>query len=94
MGRLRKWVARLERETRGDTVRIPQADGTVAVFPRDAYRDAFLNAMDRIGAGEDAPSRHPLLEAAANSPDPKWRESYFGDIDFEGVTEPVDELFE
>jgi hypothetical protein len=37
--------------------------------------------MERLGAGEDAPPRHPLLEAAANSTDPRWAESFFGDID-------------
>lgn len=91
---MRRWIAKLEREAAGDVVRIPQSDGGMAVFPRHAYEDAFLNAMDRIGAGEHAPPRHPLLEAAANSPDPRWREAYFGDIDYPEATELVDELFE
>lgn len=91
---LRSRLRRLERVAEGELITIPQPDGTVAKFPASAYRDAFLNAMDRLGAGENAPPRHPLLIAAQNSSDPKWRGDYFSDIDFEGATEPVPDLSE
>jgi hypothetical protein len=67
-------LRRLARLAEGDIIEIPQRDGTVARFPETAIREAYLNAMDRIGAGPDAPPRHPLLEAARNSSDPRWRE--------------------
>jgi hypothetical protein len=66
----------------------------VARFPRSAYREAFLNAVDRIGAGEDAPPRHPLVGAARNSSDPRWRKYYFSDIDCDGSTAVVKDLSE
>jgi hypothetical protein len=67
---LRDKLRRLERASREELVDMPQQDGTVARFPKSAYKEAFLNAVDRLGAGEAAPPRHPLLEAAANSSDP------------------------
>ncbi len=91
---LRSRLRRLERAAKGMEISVPQQDGTVARFPASAYREAFLNAMDRLGAGENAPPRHPLLIAAQNSSDPKWREDYFGDIDFEGSTDPIPDLSE
>jgi hypothetical protein len=94
LGRLRGRLRRLERASEQDMISIPQQDGTTAKFPRSAYREAFVCALDRIGAGEDAPPRHPLLEAARNSSDPRWRESYFSDIDFEGSTAPIEDLSE
>ncbi len=89
-GRLR----RLERAAEGELISIPQQDGTVARFPRSACEAAFLNALDRLGADEDAPPRHPLLEAAANSSDPHWSNGFFSDIDYAGSTEPVKDLSE
>ncbi len=91
---MRNRLRRLERASREETVDIPQQDGTVKRFPKRAYEEAFLNAVDRLGAGEDAPPRHPLLEAAANSSDPRWRNSFFSDIDYEGSTDPVEDLSE
>jgi hypothetical protein len=94
MGRLRGWLRRLERQSEGEVITIPQQDGTVARFPESAAREAFMNAMDRLGAGPDAPPRHPLLEAARNSSDPRWRDSCFGDIDYPGATMPLEDLSE
>ena len=91
---MRDRVQRLERLLEGEFISIPQRDGSIKRFPPCAFEEAFLCAMARIGAGEDAPPRHPLLEAARNSSDPRWRESYFSDIDYEGVTEPVEDLSE
>jgi hypothetical protein len=50
--------------------------------------------MERLGAGEDAPPRHPLLEPARSSSDPRWRKSYFSDIAYEGSTALVEDLSE
>ena len=91
---MRDRVQRLERLLEGEFISIPQRDGSIKRFPPCAFEEAFLCAMARIGAGEDAPPRHPLLEAARNSSDPRWRESYFSDIDYEGATEPVEDLSE
>jgi hypothetical protein len=91
---VRDRVQRLERLLEGEFISIPQKDGSIKRFPPCAFEEAFLCAMARIGAGEDAPPRHPLLEAARNSSDPRWRESYFSDIDYEGATEPVEDLSE
>lgn len=91
---LRDKLRRLERASREETTDIPQQDGTVRRFPKSAYKEAFLNAVDRLGAGEDAPPRHPLLEAAANSSDPRWRNGAFGDDDHDGSTDPVEDLSE
>jgi hypothetical protein len=91
---VRDRVQRLERLLEGEFISIPQKDGSIKRFPPCAFEEAFLCAMARIGAGEDAPPRHPLLEAARNSSEPRWRESYFSDIDYEGATEPVEDLSE
>jgi hypothetical protein len=95
MGRLRGWLRRLERESEGEMVSIPQQNGSVARFPQSAYKEAFLNVVDRMGGGgADVPPRHPLLEAARNSSDPRWRESFFSDIDYDGTANPVPDLSE
>ena len=91
---LKDRLRHLERKGAEALITIPQKDGSIKRFPPCAFEEAFLCAMARIGAGEDAPPRHPLLEAARNSSDPRWRESYFSDIDYEGVTEPVEDLSE
>jgi hypothetical protein len=89
---LRDKLRRLERASREELIAIPQQDGTVARFPKSAYKEAFLNAINRLGAGEEAPPRHPLLVAAANSSDPRWRTSFFSDIDFDGAVEQIEDL--
>jgi hypothetical protein len=88
---LRGWVKRLEHAAREEMIEIPQRDGTVARFPRSAGMDAYMNLMDRLGAGEDAPPEHPLIEAVRNSSDPKWSESFFA-VNDEGWTDPVEDL--
>jgi hypothetical protein len=67
-GRLRK----LEREARGEFIEIPQRDGTVARFPAEEGMEAYMNLMERLGAGENAPPEHPLIAAARISSEPKW----------------------
>ena len=69
---MRGRVKRLQRLLACEYVTITQRDGSVKRFPESALADAFLNSMERLGAGEDAPPEHPLLEAARNSSDPKW----------------------
>ena len=52
---LKSRLQRLERIAREEMIEIPQRDGSVARFPARAVWDAFMNLMDRLGAGEDAP---------------------------------------
>ncbi len=91
---LRSWVKRLERAARGEYIEIPQKDGTVKRFPQSEGMDAFLNLMDRMGAGEDAPPEHPLIAAARNSSDPKWANSFFAVEHPQRWTEPIEDLSE
>jgi hypothetical protein len=88
-GRLRK----LERDAEEEMIVIPQRDGTVKRFPSSAGMDAFMNLMDRLGAGEDAPPEHPLIEAARHSSEREWSESFFAMNDV-GWTDPVEDLSE
>lgn len=66
---LRDRLRRLEEEAEGEMFIIPQHDGTVARFPASAGVEALLSLID----GRD----HPLAEAARNSPDPKWTNSFY-----------------
>ena len=81
-----------------DMITIPQKDGPPARFPREAYAEAFVNAMDRLKGGPDIPPRHPLLDAARNSSDYSWREVFFADIDVVdhegGVIDEIEDLSE
>ena len=43
---------------------ISQRDGTGRRFPRSAGMEAFVNLMDRMGSGEDAPPEQPLIAVA------------------------------
>ena len=90
---LRGWIKRLERDARGEMIEIPQKDGTIKRFPQSAGMDAFLNLMDRMGAGEDAPPEHPLIAAARNSSAPKWSQSFYA-TNSRAWTEPVEDLSE
>ena len=85
-------LKRLERLAEGEMIVIPQQDGTVAKFSRSAAADALTNFFDRLGAGEDAPPEHPLIEAARNSSDPWWRESLYSVN--EDITAPIEDLSE
>ena len=67
--------------------------GTVARFPQAAGRAAFINLMERMGAGVDAPPEHPLVEAARNSSDPEWSESFYA-ANETGFTDPIEDLSE
>ena len=91
---LRSWIKRLERGARKEMISLPQPDGTVKRFPKSAAKSAYLNAMDRMGAGEDAPEPHPLLVAARNSTELWWRESIYAAGAEEGWVEPVEDLSE
>ena len=83
---------RLEHASKKRMLAIPQQDGSTRYFTMADYREAYINAVRRLGAGEDPPPRHPMLEAAANSSDEAWRRSYFFDLDYEGATDPVEDL--
>ncbi len=91
---LRGFVRRLERLSEGKVIVIPQRDGTVARFPQSAARDAFINLMDRLGAGEDAPPEHPLIAAARNSSEPEWANSIYAIEDPAAHVAPVEDLSE
>lgn len=86
-------MKRLEREAAGEQIEIPLQDGTVKRFPASAARDAMINLSARMGAGENAPPEHPLLEAARNSSDPKWTRSYFA-VNDPKWTGPIEDLSE
>ncbi len=90
---LRGWLKRLERDAREGMIGIPQQDGTVKRFPQSAGMEAFINLMDRMGAGEDAPPEHPLIEAARNSSEPEWSQSFYA-TNSEGWTDPIEDLSE
>jgi hypothetical protein len=87
--RLRK----LEQVTEEQIIAIPQQDGTVRRFPQSAGMDAYMNLMNRLGAGEDAPPEHPLIEAARNSSDPAWSELFYATND-DDWTNPIEDLSE
>jgi hypothetical protein len=91
---LRDRLRRLEEEAEGEMLVIPQRDGTVKRFPPGAGIDVYMNMMDRLGAGEDAPPEHPLIEAARNSSDPKWLHSFFAVEDPDEWVKPVPDLSE
>jgi hypothetical protein len=91
---LRGWIKRLERDAREEMLEIPQKDRTVARFPQSAGMEAYMNFMDRLGAGEDAPPEHPLIAAARNSSAPEWTKSFFGVEDPERWVESVEDLSE
>ena len=87
--RLRK----LEQAAEEEIIAIPQQDGTLKRFPQSAGMDAYMNLMDRMVAGEDAPPEHLLIEAVKNSSDPTWAESLYAMND-EGWTDPIEDLSE
>ena len=91
---LRRSLRKLERAYQGEVIAILQKDGTVKKFPHSALLDAYSNFYDRLGAGEDAPPEHPLIEAARNSSDPKWTGSFFSVNDPDEWIKPVEDLSE
>ena len=80
---LRGWIKRLERGSAEELISIPQVDGSVKRFSEADLKAAFLNGIDRATAEreEDRPPEHPLLIAAKNSSDPKWRNSFYADFE-------------
>ena len=91
---LKERLRRLEERVEGEVVSIPQRDGTTARFPKAALRDSFLNLMTRLGAGEEAPPEHPLIEAVRNSGDPKWSGTIWEAGDPDEWTAPIPDLSE
>jgi hypothetical protein len=90
---VRSWIRRLERASREEFIEIPQRDSTVARFPLSDAEEAFMNCMERLGAGEDAPPEHPMIAAARNSSDPKWSEGIYA-VHPEDWIKPVPDLSE
>ncbi len=92
---LRGRVKRLEKGAREEMIEIPQRDGTVARFSQSAAIEAYMNVCDRLGAGEDAPPEHPMLEAIRNASSPEsWHATYQADVDPEEWVKPVEDLSE
>jgi hypothetical protein len=89
-GRLRKVESAAEEEM----IVIPQRDGTVRRFPAEEGMKAYMNLMERLGAGEDAPPEHPLIAAARNSTDLEWSQSFYAVNDPEEWVQPVEDLSE
>ncbi|HVF02517.1 MAG TPA: hypothetical protein VNA27_14435 [Rubrobacteraceae bacterium] len=74
MGKLRLWLRRLERDTKGATISIPQADGSVARFEPGVGEECFLheaNRLRKIHRGEDPGDPHPLIVAKRNALHPE-----------------------
>ena len=92
MGFSRRRLKRLKRDAREEMIEIPQQDGAVKRFPLSAGKEAYMNAWDRLGAGENAPPEHPLIAAAINSSDPKWSMSFYAA--WEDWTDPIKDLSE
>jgi hypothetical protein len=80
---LRDRLKKLQRGAEEDMIVIPQKDGTIKKFPKEAAYDAFMDNMARLRAshkGADLaslPPEHPLTTAAINSSDPTWHGSFF-----------------
>ena len=73
---------------------MPQRDGTTARFPQAALRDSFVNLMARLGAGEEAPPEHALIEAVRNLSDPEWSGTIWEAGDPDEWTVPGEDLSE
>ena len=88
---IRDRLRRLERESEGEMVFVAQPDGPPVRFPKSAVQDAFVNNVRRL-CGEDV-EPHPLGVAAARSPDPEWRKSFYA-ASWVDVVRPVPDLSE
>jgi hypothetical protein len=67
---LRSWIKRLERNGSEEEIAIPQADGGVERFSKDASIAAFAHEAPRMKAvyqGEDPGEPHPLTLARRNA---------------------------
>ena len=94
MGDLKGRLRKLEEELTGEMITIRQRDGTLRRFPPGAGEAALLNFIERIGAGEDAPAEHPLMETARNSSEPKWAGSFFAVNDPDKWVQSIEDLSE
>ena len=88
---LKDRLRRLERESEGEVVFVPEKDGTVKRFPQSALQGSFVTNMKRL-RGEDVP-HHPLGVAAAESPDPEWSRSLYSAAWTE-IVAPVEDFSE
>jgi hypothetical protein len=91
---VRNWLRKLERETQGNMIAIPQADGSTKRFPPTALSAALLNSTATLRArtlGEEPPAEHALITACRNSSEPKWSESLYSGVE---AVEPVEDLSE
>jgi hypothetical protein len=91
---LRDRIKRAERAAREEMIEIVQKDGPVARFPAFDAAAAYINLMDRLGAGENAPTEHLLLVAVRNTTDPEWQKSFYYVNDPDAHTRPVPDLCE
>jgi hypothetical protein len=104
MADLRRWLRRLERESRGDLIRLPQVDGTTfSIDTTEAFMQTFTYLYESMGADCDAeprPAPPPVLVAVAGAKDrSRALEKVLGDYNNlpvdpealveEGVFEPV-----
>ena len=82
MGRMRKWIAKLERQAQGRQTVIPQKDGTtVRRFSMSDLAQAYVQCCNmgspEVSAEETAMGR-ALLEAMENAAYPQqWHQTYF-----------------
>ncbi len=91
---LRNRLRRLEREAEREMLTVRQKDGTVRRFPAGAAEAAFVNLMAGMGAGDEAPPEHPLIDAVRNSSEPDWLGSFFALEEPERWVELVEDLSE
>ena len=91
---LRDKLKRLEREAEEEMLVIPQKDGTVKRFPASEGMVAYMNLMERLGAGEDAPPEHPMIAAVRNSSNPEWTKTFWDAGDPDEWVKPIPDLSE
>ena len=80
---LKDQLKRLEREARGEFIEISQRDGTVKRFAQSEGMEALLSLIDG--------RNHPLAEAARNSPDPEWSNSFYSAFPIDAAAEDLSE---
>ncbi len=74
---IRGKLRRLERLSEGQLVSVPQPGAPPARFPHAAPLEAFAVNVRRVRG--EAVEPHPLAVAAARSPSPEWRESFYAE---------------
>ena len=88
---IRRRLRKLESAAQEEMIVIPQREGTVACFPAEEGMEAYMNLMDRLGAGENGPPEHPLIAVARNSSESKWSQSFFAVNDPDEWVTPVED---